>query len=208
MRHRFSVLFSIVAAAGLLFAAGCDSTGLLSDGERGTLEVSMSGTSSAKSLNTPSTTSHPQDSIEAAAVTITEMSIVPVEDTSDGGSDSGTSVLRSENFEVDLIDLQTGLDTTLAETEIPAGEYSQVRLITNEKASVTFEDGSQKDVMIASGQQTGLKVNFDPVAIESADRANVTLNWNVEKSLEGNPQGNLVITPVIDASADVSSAGN
>ena len=199
MRHRFSVLFSIVAAAGLLFAAGCDSTGLLSDGERGTLEVSMSGTSSAKSLNTPSTTSHPQDSIEAAAVTITEMSIVPVEDTSDGGSDAGTSVLRSENFEVDLINLETGLDTTLAETEIPAGEYSQVRLITNEKASVTFEDGSQKDVMIASGQQTGLKVNFDPVAIESADRANVTLNWNVEKSLKGNPQGNLVITPVIDA---------
>ena len=199
MRHRFSVLFSIVAVVGLLFAAGCDSTGSLSDGGGGTLEVSMGGTSSAKSLNTPSTTSHPQDSIEEAAVTIAEMSIVPVEDTSDEGSDAGTSVLRSENFEVDLIDLETGLDTTLAETEISAGEYSQVRLITNEKASVTFEDGSQKDVMIASGQQTGLKVNFDPVAIESADRANVTLNWNVEKSLKGNPQGNLVITPVIDA---------
>ena len=207
MQTRFSVLFSIVAAAGLLLTVGCDSTGSLSDGERGTLELSMSGTSSAKSLNTPSTASHPQESIEEAAVTIAEMSIVPVEDTSDGVStDTGISVLRSENFEVDLIDLQTGLDTTLAEIEIPSGEYSQIRLITNEKASVTFDDGTQKNVMIASGQQTGLKVNFDPFTIESADdRANVTLNWNVEESLKGNPQGNLVITPVIDASVDVST---
>ena len=45
MRHRFSVLFSIVAAAGLLFGVGCDSTGSMSDGERGTLELGMSGTS-------------------------------------------------------------------------------------------------------------------------------------------------------------------
>ena len=210
MRHRFSVLFSIVAAAGLLFGVGCDSTGSMSDGERGTLELGMSGTSPPKSLNTLSTTSNAQDSITEATVTIAKMSIVPAEDTSDGDStDTGISVLRSENFEVNLIDLQTGLDTTLAETEIPAGEYSQVRLITNEQASVTFEDGSQKDVMIASGQQTGLKVNFDPFTLESADdRANVTLNWNVEESLKGNPQGNLVITPVIDASVNVSSAGN
>jgi hypothetical protein len=52
-------------------------------------------------------------------------------------------------------------------------------------------------------------VDFDPFTIESADdRANVMLNWNVEESLKGNPQGNLVITPVIDASVDVSSVEN
>jgi len=210
MKHRLSVLSSILVAFGLLVAVGCDSGGSLNDGESGTLELSMSDASTTKTLNTRSTTATAQDSIAEATVTIAEMSIVLAEDTSDGGStDTGISVLHSENFEVDLIDLQMGLDTTLAETEIPPGEYSQVRLVTNEKASVTFEDGSQKDVMIASGQQTGLKVNFDPFTIESADdRANVTLNWNVEGSLKGNPQGNLVITPVIDASVDVSSVGN
>jgi hypothetical protein len=135
---------------------------------------------------------------------------VPAEDTSDGNStDTGIPALRNENFEVDLIDLQTGLDTTLTKIEIPSGEYSQIRLITNEKASVTFDDGTQKNVMIASGQQTGLKVNFDPFTIESADdRAEVTLNWSVQESLKGAPQGSLVVTPVIDASVDTSNAGS
>jgi len=74
---------------------------------------------------------------------------------------------------------------------------------------VTFDDGTQEDVMIASGQQTGLKVNFDPFTVESADdRAEVTLNWNVQESLKGNPRGNLVITPAIDATVNVISAGN
>lgn len=210
MRHLSSILLSTVVAFGLLFAAGCDTTGSMSEGESGTLALSMSDASTSKSLNTLATTSNAQDSITEATVTIAELSIVPAEDTSDGDStDTGISVLSDANFEVDLIDLQTGLDTTLAELEIPAGEYSQIRLITNEQASVTFENGTQEDVMIASGQQTGLKVNFDPFTIESTDdRAEVTLNWNVQESLKGNPRGNLVITPAIDATVNVSSAGN
>jgi hypothetical protein len=36
----------------------------------------------------------------------------------------------------------------------------------------------------------------------------VTLNWNVQQSLKGNPQGTLVITPVIDASVNVINAGS
>lgn len=210
MRHVSSILLSAVVAFGLLFAAGCDSTGSMSSGESGSLELSMSDASTSKSLSTLATTSSAQASVTEATVTITELSVVPAEDTSDGDStDTGISVLRDANFEVDLIDLQTGLDTTLAEIDIPTDEYSQLRLITNEEANVTFDDGTQKDVMIASGQQTGLKVNFDPFTIESADdRAEVTLNWDVQASLKGNPQGNLVITPVIDASANVTNAGS
>jgi len=210
MRHVSSILLSSVVAFGLLFAVGCDSTGSMSSGESGTLELSMSDASTSKSLNALATMSSAEANVTEATVTITELSIVPAEDTSDGDStDAGITVLRDANFEVDLIDLQTGLDTTLAEIEIPSGEYSQIRLITNEEANVTFDDGTQEDVMIASGQQSGLKVNFDPFTIESADdRAEVTLNWDVQESLKGNPQGNLVITPVIDASVNVPNAGS
>jgi hypothetical protein len=206
MRRSTLALLSVVVALGL-FAVGCDSTGSLSDGDSGTLELSMNDATTSKSLSTLSTTSSAQDSVAEATVTITEMSIVPAEDTSDGNStDTGISVLLDEDFEVDLIDLQTGLDTTLAELDIPAGDYSQIRLTTNEKVSVIFNGGTQEDVMIASDQ---LKVNFDPFTIESADdRAEVTLNWNVQQSLKGNPQGTLVITPVIDASVNVINAGS
>jgi hypothetical protein len=205
MRRSTLALLSVVAFG--LFAVGCDSTGSLSDGDSGTLELSMNDATTSKSLSTLSTTSSAQDSVAEATVTITEMSIVPAEDTSDGNStDTGISVLLDEDFEVDLIDLQTGLDTTLAELDIPAGDYSQIRLTTNEKVSVIFNGGTQEDVMIASDQ---LKVNFDPFTIESADdRAEVTLNWNVQQSLKGNPQGTLVITPVIDASVNVINAGS
>lgn len=209
MRYLSSILFPAVVAFGLLFATGCDSTGSMSAGS-GTLELSMSDAPTSKSLTTLATMSSAEANVTEATVTITEVSIVPAEDTSDGDStDTGISVLHKENFEVNLIDLQTGLDTTLAEIEIPSGEYSQIRLITNQQASVTFDDGTQEDVMIASGQQTGLKVNFDPFAIESADdRAEVTLNWDVQESLKGSSQGNFVITPVIDASVNVSNAGS
>ncbi|GEM_PF-2443587 len=209
MRRLPFLLLSAAVALGL-FAVGCDSTDSMRTTESGTLALSMSDASTSESLRTLAPSPSARDSISAATVTITELSVVPVEDTSDGDStETGIPVLRDKNFEVDLIDLQTGLDTTLADTEIPTGEYSQIRLITNEQANVAFDDGSEDDVMIASGQQSGLKVNFEPFTIESADdRADVTLNWNVQESLKGNPQGTLVITPVIDASVSVATAGN
>ncbi|MEF8816251.1 MAG: DUF4382 domain-containing protein [Salinibacter sp.] len=211
MNRLSSIAFTITVAFGLLFAAaGCDSSGSVNDGDSGTLSLRMNdGSTADASTSTSATTKSAHTSISEALVTIDELSVVPVEDTSDGDStETGISVLRDENFEVDLVDLQTGLDTTLAELEVPTGEYSQIRLVTADQASVTFQDGAQEDVMIASGQQTGLKVNFPPFTITSPDdRVEVTLNWNVAESLKGNPQGQLVITPVIDATVNTSSTG-
>jgi hypothetical protein len=212
MRQCSSILLSLVVAGGLLFAAGCDTTGSATgDGESGSLELRMSGASGSKAQTHSVTTAMgppSSDSIETALVTIGEVSIVPASDTSEGDStETGVQALSDTDFEVDLKDLQTGLDTAMTEIDIPADTYSQVRLITTGPAQVTFKgDSSATDVMIASGQQTGLKVNFDPFTIESADdRVAVTLNWNVEEALKGN--GN-VITPAIQATVDTSNAGS
>lgn len=206
MKRLSSILFSITIAVGLLLA-GCDSSGSADD-ESGTLQLTMSG-SSSKALLASAKTQHPTaDSIEEALVTIGEVSIVPAEDTSEGDStEVGVQTLTEENFEIDLKDLQAGLDTSVTELEIPSNTYSQLRLITTGKASVTFKDGTTEDVMIASGQQTGLKLNFDPFTIDSADdRVTVTVNWDVQESLKGNPKGQYVITPVVDATVDTTSA--
>lgn len=196
----------MVAAFGLLFATGCDSTG--SSGESGTLELRMNSSTTSKALQT-SANKNASD-VEEALVTIGEVSIVPADDTSEGDStETGVTALGSEDFEVDLKDLQDGLDTLMTEVEIPSGDYSQLRLVTTGPVEVTFTDGSTKDVMIASGQQTGLKLNFDPFTIESADdRVEVTVNWDVEQSLEGASQGQRVITPVIEATVDVTNTEN
>ncbi len=210
MKSLSTFLLSSVVAFGLLFAVGCDSTGSsgTTDGDSGTLELRLDG-SASKALSTVSTKSSAADSVTEALVTIDEVSIVPTEDSTEGDStEVGIQALTDEDFEVDLKQLQTGLDTAMAEFEIPAGEYSQIRLVTANQASVTFADGSSRDVMIASGQQTGLKVNFDPFTIESADdRVEVTLNWDVQESLQGNPAGQFVITPAIDATVSVTGGG-
>ena len=211
MKRLSFVLLVVFATFGLLSVTGCDSTGSVTDTEDGTLSLSMSDGSTTKSTKTFAALNSAPDSITEALVTIDEVSVVPVEDSSDGDStEVGVSVLRDRNFEVDLKDLQTGLDTTLAELEIPTGVYGQIRLVTADMASVTFQDGTQTDVMIASGEQTGLKIDrFAPFEIASADdRIEVTLNWDVKEALKGNSQGRFVITPAIDATVDTIGGGN
>lgn len=166
----------------------------------------MSGTST-KALSGAKASS---ENVDSAIVTITEVAVVPADDTSEGDStDVGIQTLTEDDFEVDLKDLQDGLDTLMTQVDVPGGTYSQLRLILDGEAEVTFDDGTQESVMVASGQQTGLKVNFDPFTIDSVDdRVEVTLNWDVEESLKGAAQGQFVITPVIGATVDTSDANN
>lgn len=205
--HRYSsFLLSMVVAFGLLFATGCDSAG--SSGESGTLQLRMDGSSTSKALQTSAKTNH--SDVEEALVTIEEVSIVPAEDTSDGDStEVGVTVLQDDTFEVDLTDLQDGVDTLMTELEIPSDDYSQLRLVTTGPAEVTFADSSTSSIRIASGQQTGLKLNFDAFTIDSADdRVEVTVNWDADHFINGAAQGRSVITPVVDATVNVTSAGN
>ncbi|MCS3630127.1 hypothetical protein GGP91_001040 [Salinibacter ruber] len=208
MKRLSFVTLVALTTFGFLFATGCDSTGSVTDTEDGTLSLSMSDGSTTKSLRTHSGPNSAPDGITEALVTIDAVSVVPVEEEANEGdaTEAGVSVLRDANFEVDLKELQTGLDTTLAELELPAGEYGQIRLVTANMASVTFQDGRQSDVMIASNS---LKLDkFDPFTIASADdRVEVTLNWDVKEALKGNSQGRFVITPAIAATVDTSSVG-
>jgi len=204
---RFSSLLAVtVLATGLMFAVGCDSTDL-SDTE-GTVETQLSDTDGSASTNTALVNSHVTQELDQALVTIDEVLLVPTEDTSAAEEDVGISVLTDESFEVDLVALQQGVNETLSETQVQGGEYSQMRLIVENAVDVTFSDGSTGTVTIASGPQTGLKLNFDAFTIDSNDdRIEISVEWNVEDSIQGE-QGNLVMTPVVDASVNASGAQN
>lgn len=218
MKRLSTLLLAFTVAVGLL--VGCDTAGPgLQDGGNGVLELHMTGASGSKALATTASkdSSTLVGSLDSASVTITRTAIISQGDTTqsdsteadstDEGDEEGIKVLTEEDFVVDLMDLQSGLDTLMAEVELEAGTYSQLRLITADQATVVFEDGTERQVMVASGQQTGFKVNFTPFTIDSADdRVRLTLSWNVENSLHGNRRGNLVITPAIQASVDTSPA--
>jgi hypothetical protein len=218
MSRYSSLLLTAFLAVGLVLT-GCDSSG--SAGESGSLELRMSGSSTSQTATRSVTTKMPNtptaSDVDTAYVTIDKISIVPTEDSTEGDStEVGVTALSDSNFTVDLKNLQSGVDAVLPEIEIPAGSYSQLRMVTADKAQVSFTgtNGTQP-VMIASGQQTGLKLNFgdydeeDEFTIENADdRVEITVNWDVDDALKGGG-GNYVITPAInDVSVDVTSAGN
>lgn len=204
MRRSTLALLSVVVALGL-FAVGCDSAGpnATEDPEgSGTLQMLL--------------TDAPGDILEANVV-IESVSIVPVEDSANGDStDTGISVLSENDFAVDLTKLQNGVDTLMAELEVSAGTYSQVRLQTAspDDFTVMYEDENgdpaEANLFIPSGEQTGIKVNFDePFTVDGeTDLTKVTLDFSVEESFVKRGQsGSYNFKPTVTATVDTSGSG-
>lgn len=207
--------FTLTITIGLI-AVGCDSTGpTLESDEAGTLELRMAGMSSGGATATTAAVSDSGDlfsEVDSASVVITRTAIVSEEDSSSSAADStegGIKVLTEEDFTLDLTDLQSGIDTALAKTDLEQGTYAQLRLITADRATVVFSDTTEREAMVASGQQTGLKLNFAPFTIDAPDdEVQITVQWDAARSLKGSRQGNLVFTPVVQATVDTSGAAN
>lgn len=192
MRYLSTVVLALVASAGL-FLAGCDSSGSTDNG--GTLAVKL--------------TDAPGDIVEAN-VTIERVSAVPSEDTSEGdATEGGTTVLTDSSFTVDLTTLQDGVTELLGEVQLDAGTYSQIRLKTARQATAMYEDADgnpqEANLMLPSASETGIKINFDPVTLDSPDdRAEVTLDFSVEESfVKAGQTGTYIFKPVVDAEAVV-----
>jgi hypothetical protein len=95
-----------------------------------------------------------------------------------------------EPKQIDLLSLQGGkTETLLDDVEVPAGEYSQIRLMVkanqNESDSfITFEEtgGSEFELFIPSGDQTGLKLTGG-ITVAAGGSADYTLDFDLRKSV-------------------------
>lgn len=124
-------------------------------------------------------------------------------------ADGGARIVLSEDGTdgpVDLLDLEGLTTLVLADIDIPAGTYHELRLIV-ESASVTlvdaeFRDGSTvADLRVPSGAQTGIKLKLrsgavDPDAAEdgagveiSGGETVLVVDFDVHQSfrIQGNP---------------------
>lgn len=138
----------------------------------------------------------PFDLASEANVTITRIELVAAEDTS--STDDSTNVEGSdrivlfdgEPFDLNLLDLRDGVDTTLVrDLSIPAdGSYRQLRFFVGEDASVVFNDGREFGLKLPSAQQSGIKVML-PEFEADGEVVDVLIDFNVEKSfvVRGNP---------------------
>ena len=151
-------------------------------------------------------TDAPDPAIESAVVWISRAYLVP-------GADSQPVVLTDEPQEYDLLQLQNGVTALLGDSTVPAGTYSQLRLVVDSArltlaAGVTFNDGSStKSLKVPSGSESGIKVSF-PGQLDLTDSAAVVVDFDVATNFvfQGPPSGpkSVLFTPHLKGSVQPS----
>ena len=190
------VVASMLTLLIAVFAIGCGDSASPDEGS-GTLRVVMT--------DAP----FPIDLVSEANVSIDriEMRVKGSEDEAD------FIVLTDVDTVLNLIDLQNGVVATLAEIEVPAGEYDEVRVVTGD-AVIILTDATEFDLKVPSGSQTGIKIKVEPgIVVEGGVTTELLLDFDLSKSfvVKGNPNTPAGINgfnfkPVIRA-VNVSTAG-
>ncbi len=171
---------AIIALAALVIAAvtGCaGSSGIGSNGS-GQLAVHMSDGGGP--------------GITAVSVTITKI---------EANIDGSWQTVSNATQTVNLLDLVTN-DTVLASATLPAGSYTQIRLIVS-SGTVTDASGTH-NLVIPSGLHTGIKVNVN-FTITANELIAVLLDFNVAQSIVLQGNGTYLLKPVIPAVIQVLS---
>ncbi|MBA7705163.1 hypothetical protein ES703_113987 [subsurface metagenome] len=162
---KFLSLTAAVVALGA-FLTSCESlwndTG---DGETGTLTVLLT--------DAP----FPTDLVESAFVLIDSV-VIHAKHTDE------FITLSNDPTEYDLMELRDGATALLADLNIPTGEYNQIRLyVNNSEASVILSDGTTAPLTVASGEESGLKINVLPhLSIDAETPGEVLLDFDVSRS--------------------------
>lgn len=194
IRSKLATLF----AAGLLAACGGggDGGGI---GGTGTMHVSL--------------TDAPSCGYDQVNVTIDRVRVNQSSTAAD--ADGGWSeVVLSPARRVDLLTLQNGVLEDLGQTQLPAGKYTQLRLVLapNDAAnplanSVVPTGGTETALTTPSGQQSGLKMNVD-IDVAADKIADVVIDFDACKSVvkRGN-SGQYNLKPVLTVTPVLSDAG-
>ncbi|WP_170110274.1 DUF4382 domain-containing protein [Flavilitoribacter nigricans] len=99
----------------------------------------------------------------------------------------------------DLLKLTAGVDALLGETELPAGELQEIRLILGDGNFLEI-DGEMIDLDTPSAQQSGLKVKVEE-PLEEGVSYTLVLDWEAGPSIvEAGASGKYILKPVIRAS--------
>lgn len=118
-------------------------------------------------------------------------------------STSGWIVLNNNAATYDLLTLRNGASAVLGNTALDVGHYTQIRLILGTGSNVVV-NGSTINLDVASGTQTGIKLNHE-FDIQDGQVYELLLDFNAESSiiLTGNNQYKL--KPVIRVVPDMTS---
>lgn len=183
--------FSLRSASVLLLTAAlaaCDGSGT---------SIIIGNPSARLTLNL---TDAPVDNVQAVNIEVTGVMLQPL-------SGSVENIVYNTPKPINLLDLQNGVRLNLLdERALPSGEYSWMRLQVNfNKARVVDSNGAEHVLTIPSGENTGLKVNT-PFLLSAGNTLELTLDFDVRKSLVRTGNGQYLLKPVLRLVED-SQAG-
>ena len=111
-------------------------------------------------------------------------------------SDNGGWMTLETNVDVyDLLTLTNGVETVIANDDLPAGRVSQLRLILGDNNSVVV-DGETFPLTIPSGSESGLKLQIHEDLTEGITYS-VLLDFDAAKSIIATGSGKYILKPVI-----------
>jgi len=108
-----------------------------------------------------------------------------------------------DTFTVDLLTLSNGRSIVLADTLLPAGPYTQIRLLLGDGCNVVV-DGTPHDLEVPSGETSGLKLNH-PFTLAEGTVYAATLDFDAHRSIHRTGSGRWMLRPVIRVCVDAIS---
>jgi len=173
----------------------------------------IGGTGSAQGTLRLAITDAPSCGYDAVNITIEKVRVHRNVDAADG--DTGWSeIVLSPARRIDLLTLSNGVLQDLGQTLLPAGKYTQLRLVlaangtaTPPPNSVVPTGGAETALTTPSAQQSGLKLNTN-IDVASNEVADFVLDFDACKSVvkRGN-SGQYNLKPVISVIPRLSDAG-
>ncbi len=104
-----------------------------------------------------------------------------------------------------LLDFMGGKDTLIAEGQVPAGYYSQMRLYIGTGSTIVV-DSVVHPLVIPSGSQSGLKLNIQAMILAGAKYV-LVLDFNASSSVVLTGNGQYLLKPVINVVTTQVSGG-
>ncbi|NTV95525.1 MAG: DUF4382 domain-containing protein [Thiobacillus sp.] len=195
---RFKSVAALLAAGALSLLAGCGGGG--GSSSTGTLSLSM--------------TDAPSTEYSHVYVTVNSVRVHQSTDAAEGDAGWSENILAAP-VRVDLIALTNGILAELGQAALPAGHYSQMRLVlASNGASAPYANsvvlkGETDEIPLdtPSALQSGLKINVD-IDIAPDKVADFVLDFDAYKSVvRRGSSGHYNLKPVITGIPVLSDAG-
>lgn len=110
------------------------------------------------------------------------------ENDNESGDGGFVTVFEGER-ELNLLDLRNGRVDLLADADVPAGEYDQMRLVVT-RGVLTLTDGRVFDLRVPSGSSSGIKLNFEFEVADGEEKV-LLLDVDLSRAFAAIPSGHI-----------------